>query len=243
MRTFSILFVRELKATVTSFGFYVLAAAVMSITAFKFCEALEYYGNEMGQALLAIYEWPLFITMVVAPLLTMRLIADERRSGSWELLMTAPVSDRQVVAAKYAAAAVVYFAFIAPLWIFHGVLWAFFDATPDWGLLIGVTCGTLLTGLLFLAVGMFTSALTSLQLWAALMAFMINTALWLVGRLATFAPPGSSVRRILDYVSLDQQIRTFHNGLIDLRHVVFLLSLTAFVLFATTRIIESRRWR
>ena len=243
MRAFVLLLLRELQATFCSFGYYMLLAIVFALTAWAYQGALEAYGFEMTLALLGISQWPFFITMFVAPLLTMRLFAEEKRSGSIELLMTAPVNDLQVVAAKYVGAAIVYFTFVSPIWLLHVVLAGFFGAEPDWGLLVAVTTGLLGVGTLFLAVGTLTSALTSMQLWAALLAFLGNIVFWLGGNVWRLLDPGSKLRGALEYVSLNTFIDTTASGIVDLRQVVLVMSLTVLVLFLTVRVVEVRRWR
>ena len=243
MRRFVLLFERELGATFHSFGVYALFAAFMAITAFCFQWALAGWGYDMTMALGAIHVWLLLLAMFVAPLLTMRSFAEEKRSGSFELLMTAPVTDLQVVSAKYAGSVAVFIAFMLPVWLCHLVLALFFGAAPDWGQLVAVTGGLLDVGLLLLAMGTLASALTSAQIWAGLLGFVGNAVLWSVGLCRAFFPSDSWPHRMLTWMSLDLHVRSSAFGILDLRHVVYELGLAALLLFWTVRIVEARKWR
>ena len=164
MRVTFILLRRELHATFTSFGYYLLLAIVASVTAFLFLNQLGVQGYDTRRALLGSFTWLYLLTIGLAPLLTMRLLAEERRSGSIELLMTAPVDDSQVVAAKYLSSVIVFGTFMTPIWFSHIVLAAFFDAAIDWGQLCAATLGFVNVALIFLAVGLLASAVCSVQL-------------------------------------------------------------------------------
>ncbi|MCA9320625.1 MAG: ABC-2 transporter permease [Planctomycetes bacterium] len=243
MRTFVVLLDRELRATLQSFGFYALLALVASYTAWGYVESLELRGFQMGFALFDVHNWLFWLTMLICPLLTMRLFAEERRSGSIELLMTAPVGDLQVVLAKYVAVVVEFLLFLFPIWVIHLVLALFYDSSPDWGHLASVTLGMSSVGLVFLALGTMASALTSMQLWAALLGALANMILWSVGQMRGFFPEGDLGHRVLSYLSLDLHLQTALSGIVDLRQLVLQSTLVFLFLFWTVRIVETRKWR
>ena len=243
MTRFFVLLRRELGATFQSFGFWALLALVSGYTAFFYSQSLEARGFDMDYALIDIRNWLFILTMIITPLLTMRLFAEEKRSGSLELLMTAPVSDGQVVLAKFGAAAIELIVFLAPIWVLHALLAAFFSSTPDWGRLTAVTVGMCGAGFVFLALGTLASALTSIQLWAALLGALLNTCLTSLGVLRSLFPTDSALYRIFAYISLDLHLRSALTGIIDLRDVVLQGTLVALVLFWTVRIVELRKWK
>lgn len=242
MRTFFLLVGRELAAVFYSVWTYILLAAVAALTAWWFQEALLHANFEMSTALLTIYGWIFWLAFLLAPLLTMRLFVDEKRSGSLELLMTAPVSDTGVVLSKLAGATITFAAFLAPLWIIFGVLAFAFGAKPDWGQLSSFTLGFLLLGEVFLAFGLLASALGSTHLYAALLAMLGGSVLILPGSVVQLVDPESRLRRVLDYLDLEGQLRTAAVGLIDVRHVVLQATLSALFVFWTIRVVEARRW-
>ena len=145
--------------------------------------------------------------------------------------------------AKYASAALVFVTFLSPIWVCHVLLAGVFDSSPDWGHLTSVTLGLVDLGLVYLAVGTLASAVTSMQLWAALLAVLGNFVVMVVGYMHNMFPPESALSRILAYASLYLHLESAAQGIIDLRHVVFQLSVVGLLLFWTVRIVESRRWK
>lgn len=190
--------------------------------------------------------WPYWaLIIVLPPLLTMKMISEESRSGLLEFLLTAPVSDWAVVLGKLLAASV----FMALLWsstLFYGLCLSWLGAAPDWPVLLGSYFGALLVSALFCAIGLVTSAGTSTPLLAAFLAFVFNIVLLLLpflARLAGALPDnwrGAFSRRV-DVISRVQG--SFALGVIDTSHVLFFVAWTAFCVFLATRLVESRRWR
>jgi ABC-2 type transport system permease protein len=181
-----------------------------------------------------------FSVLVTAPLLTMRAFSEEKRTGSIELLLTAPVTDAQIVLAKFLAAWSIY----ALLWAATAPLFLMLRRfTPiDWGPVACGYLGTWLLGAVLIAVGILASSLTRNQVIAALLSFVTILALFSIGLLDIFIrDPESS--KIIQYLSLTEHLRAFSKGLLDTRPVVFYLSLTAICLFLTGRVLGSPRWR
>ncbi|HEX2253687.1 MAG TPA: ABC transporter permease subunit [Thermoanaerobaculia bacterium] len=178
--------------------------------------------------------------LVLVPLITMRLIAEERRSGSIEVLMTAPATEGQVVTGKFLAA----LAFYLFLWLPTLAYPAFVElyGEVDWGLVAGGYAGTVLVGAFFLAIGMVTSALTRSQLLAALagaavvMLFIFVDA---AGGLAT----AQGTQEAVGYVSVLSHMDELGRGVVDSRRLVFYLSGVVFFLFVAARMLEERKWR
>lgn len=180
-----------------------------------------------------------FIWLLVVPMITMRLFAEEKKSGTIELLMTSPISTLQVLLGKFFAALTLYMAIVALTLLYCVILEVYGD--PDWGPIWSAYLGYLLLGGTFIAVGVLASSLTENQIVAVLLSFGALLLLWLIDWSASFAGPTAA--KILQYLSIIQHLQDFQRGVIDTGDVVFYLSFIFFSLFVTTRVLESRRWR
>jgi len=182
---------------------------------------------------------PYLPLLFVCPLLTMRLFAEERRSGTIEPLLTAPVDTAGVVLAKYGAALVTYAAMWAPTALFMVLLAR--TGELDWRI---VGAGYLAFGLVgagYLAVGTMTSALTKSQLLAALMSAMALIFLFMLG-IGEFIVDAGPLHDLCSYVSLWSQMNDFSKGIVDLRRLVFDATLIALPLFITVRAVDAWKW-
>lgn len=175
------------------------------------------------------------VLLLIVPLITMRLVADEKKNYTAELLFTSPVRIRSIVLGKFLAALIllVIMLLLSSINIFvlmvHG--------NPDLGAVLSGYIGLLLLGASFLAVGIFASSLTENQLIAAVVSFGVLLLLWLVGALS------DAESTILGYLSVINHYEDFGKGIIDLKDVVYYLSLIFLGLFLTYSSLESERWR
>jgi ABC-2 type transport system permease protein len=176
----------------------------------------------------------------VASASTMRLIAEERRAGTIETLMTAPVTGTEVVLGKYLASLAFYAALWVPTLVYVAILRGYSAARPEWGPIAAGYLGTLLEGAAFLAVGCLASSLTKNQLVAFILAFVFAWVLLLLGVLESLVQ-AEWLKETFKYVNLFRQMDDFGKGIVDSRHVIFLLSLTGFALFATVKVLDARR--
>ena len=177
---------------------------------------------------------------LMAPVLTMRTFSEEKRSGSIEFLLTAPVSDAQVVLSKFLGAWIAYCLLWVPTVAYFLVLRSI--TTVDWGPVATGYLGTWLLGAVLIALGVLASSLTRNQVISAVLGFVLILLLFLSGALATFTHDPDA-REFISYFSIYDQLQLFSKGLIDTRPIVFYASLTAFCLFLTGRVIGSPRWR
>ncbi len=179
----------------------------------------------------------LFITV---PTLTMRTFSEEKRTGSIELLLTAPVTETQVVLSKFLGAWIAY----ALLWTLTIVYFVVLRAyTPfDWGPVAAGYIGTLLMGAMLIAIGVLTSSLTRNQVISGLFAFVILLLIFCVGILSMFVRDPEAVA-IIRYLSLPDHVNQFAKGLLDTRPAVLYASVTAISLLLTGRVIANPRWR
>lgn len=186
-----------------------------------------------------------WLLMPVAPAISMRLLAEERRTGSDEPLLTAPVSDGAVVLGKYAGAWLFMACMMAPTLIYPAVLWSVSDPTPDPGPVVAGYLSLMLQGSLYLAIGTAVSAMTSSQTLAYL-----ATLLPILGLLLLSAGAGDAygalpewLRRMVELVSVRARAADFARGIIDTSHVVFFAAASAWCLFAAHTALDARRWR
>jgi ABC-2 type transport system permease protein len=188
------------------------------------------------------FYWMTMLALV--PALTMRLFAEEKRSGTIETLLTAPVTDTAVALAKFAGAVSFYVFMWLPTLVYLFILRYFSaDMAPlDYGSLIGGYLGALLSGMFYLSIGVFCSALTSNQIVAAITTFAVMLALFLAG-LLDYVARGDTVRAIAEHLSSYNHMLEFSRGILDSRPIAYYLSGTALMLFSTVKILEARSWK
>lgn len=173
------------------------------------------------------------------PAITMRLLAEEKRTGTLELLITMPIKDWEVVLGKYLAA-VGLLATAIGLTLAYPLtlsLWGDFD----WGTIAGGYLGLLLMGGSYLAIGVMASSWTQNQVVAFILAFAISFALYLSGKLLQLMP--ASLAPIIEYISLDAHFANIAKGVVDTRDLVYYLTLIGGCLFLSAQSLDSRRWR
>lgn len=189
------------------------------------------------RAFFGVSQW---ILLFIAPAISMRLIAEEKRSGTMESLMTAPVSDWQIVVGKYLGAAGFFITMLAPSLVYVGVLEVVAD--PDYGPILAGYLGLVLVGMLYLAVGLLTSALTENQVVSLLATIFFFIILELgATQGGRYAP--EPLDRWLYSLSILLRISDLAKGVIDTAHIAVFLSATAWFVVLTVIAVESRRWR
>jgi ABC-2 type transport system permease protein len=179
------------------------------------------------------------VALLVLPLVTMRLVAEERKLGTLELLWSLPVRDRDVLAGKLVAALAIYLVLLAGSAIGPLVLWIL-HPYPLPPLLAGYL-GLLLLGLAFVACGLAASCVSENQVVSAMLTYGVLVFLWFVS--ANEASMGESVAWIVTGVSLFDRFYGFAQGVVDLRDVVFFLAFTTLFLFLALRALGARAWR
>ena len=179
------------------------------------------------------------VFLFLLPLITMRTYAEEKRSGTIELLLTSPLTDLEIVLGKFLGALGLYAAMVALTLIHFGLLFAF--GKPEWKPLATAYLGLLLFGGCFIALGLFISSLTKNQIVAGAATFGVFLLLWVVDWIGeSMGPTGQA---ILKYLSMTEHLEDFVKGVIDTKHLVYYLSFIAFGLFLTVRSVDTERWR
>lgn len=179
------------------------------------------------------------VLVLLAPLLTMRLIAEEAKLGTIELLLTSPVRDWEIIIGKYTASLVFFLALIA-MTSFYVIL-LFVYASPDPGPIYAGYLGLILYGAGALAVGILASTLTNNQIVAAVVAMGILLVLFFADE--AFKAVGGDFGGLIGEIGTTAHFYDFARGIIDTKHIVYYLSVIAFFLFLSVRALEARRWR
>jgi ABC-2 type transport system permease protein len=181
---------------------------------------------------------------VAIPALTMRLLAEERRSGTIETLLTAPVTETEVVVSKWLAGVVMYLVLLVPFFLYLPFLYYGANFRFDIGPVVALGIGLTSMGMMFIAIGLFFSSLTKNQIIAAVMTFVATFLLIIVTMVGfTYAV---ATRRIamaegMQFVSVIHQINTFGTGQLDLRFLALHLSASVLMLYLTVKVLENRR--
>jgi ABC-2 type transport system permease protein len=179
------------------------------------------------------------VLLFVLPMLTMRTYSEEKRSGTIELLLTAPLTDFQIIMGKFLGAMTLYVAMLALTLVHVGVLFAF--GNPEWRPIATGYLGVLLMGGCFVALGLLISSLTKNQIVAGMITFAVFLMFWVINWVAPFAGP--TTQAVLNYLSITEHLDDFTRGIIDTKHLVYYLSFIAFGLFLTARSVDTERWR
>lgn len=181
------------------------------------------------------------VLFLFAPALTMRLFAEERRNGTLEPLLTAPVSPTSVVLGKYAAVLTTYVAMWLPTLLY--VLIVARAGPIDWGTVASAYAGVVIVGAAYLAIGLLMSALTSSQIVALVLTALVVLGLFMVGIFGEYvARDGTRLHDVAVYVSVWAQMNDFAAGVIDTQRLVFCGSLVVTSLFLAVRRLEAERW-
>jgi len=236
-------FLRELRAYFLSPLAYALLFFLLVANGILFTMILVFLNDPLappGRPLDFFFGSSWWMLIFVGPLLTMRLLAEERRSGTIEVLMTAPVTEAQVVAGKYLAALAFFVVLWLPTLVYAAIVALYSEI--DWGVVAAGYLGIVLVGGLILSIGMLTSALTRNQVIAAVSAVALSFALY-VFTVFEQAATSELVKSALAYMSLPDHLEELARGVVDTRRLVFYLTTTGFFLFLTGRALESGKWR
>lgn len=257
VRSVGLILNRELKSYFSSLIAYVVIVMFLLITGYFFYNLLATFSVISFQAqvnpmlakqyqLLNINETvvrPLFgnisiIMLLMTPLLTMRLISEEKKSGTIELLLTFPVKDIDVVLGKYLACLLVFLVMIL-LTATYPILLLGLGEPEVMPILTGYL-GLFLLGAAFISLGIFTSSLTENQIVSASMSFGILFFFWLISYSVPFVSPAFG--QVLSYLSINEHIASLAKGVLDTEDIIYYLCFIVLFLFLTLRSLESKRW-
>ncbi len=227
---------REMRSYFTTPIGYVFIAVFLAVSGFSF--ALTTLQTQSSDVSLY-FQFLMFAYIVILPLLTMKTFAEERRTRTEQLLLTAPVSLPGMVMAKFFAAFTMFFGtllvsslYFYPMSLYGDVNWA-----RAWGSLIAMV----LIGMTFISIGIFVSSLTENQFTASFGTIGILLALMIVAMLNNIID-SYAVRLVLDWVSIYSRYMNFTYGIFDFGAVVYYASICVVFLFLSVRVFEKRRW-
>ena len=179
------------------------------------------------------------LVLFILPAVTMRSYAEEKRSGTIELLLTSPLTDFQIILGKFLGAMGLYAVMLAVTLVDVVVL--FMYGTPEWKPIITAYIGLFLLGGCFISIGLFISSLTRNQVVAVMATFSVFLLLWIINWMGNFVGPTGA--DIVNYLSIVDHYDDFAKGVIDTTHLVYYLSFITFGLFLTAKSVDSERWR
>jgi ABC-2 type transport system permease protein len=250
MRKFYALLAREIRGYFHSPIAYIVLVFFLLVSGVDFYMQVSFMNQRpaaysVQEAFFnSVFFW--FAFVLIFPLITMRLFAEEFKLGTIEPLMTAPVRDLQVVLAKFFGALIFY----VVLWFPTLLYFAIFEkithepAANSVGAYWGSYLMLLLLGMFYVSVGCLASVVTKNQIVAAVISFCAITLLFFLGLVQfILLDVSSGMREALGYFSAIEHMGTYSRGIIDTRPIVFYLSMTAFVLTVTYQAFQSRKWR
>lgn len=241
---------RELGGLFLSLSGYVAIGVVVFLLGLSFAQLLAALnGVSTERPLTELFYSTMFfwlIVLLVTPMITMRTFAQEKESGTFEALMTTPVSDLQVVLAKFTGA-----------WLFYTIAWLpllaclvvarHFAQEPlafDPRVTATTFLGIVLLGGVFISTGVLASSLTKSQIVAGMVSFAAGAGYFVLSFFIYALPAKAGWQAaVLAHISMFEHMQDFVRGVVDTRHLVFYLTTTVFFLFLTLKAVESRRWK
>lgn len=226
---------KEFKSYLTSPMAYVVTGIFLLLTGVFFAFGASTFNETSISSFL---EAGSIILLLIASVLTMRLIAEEKKLGTLELLLTAPLRDSEVIIGKFLGSVGILLVMLG-LTLYYPVL-LFWFGDPDIGPIITGYIGLFLLGCTSLSVGIFASSITSNQIVSAVVSGGILFTLWFIGIASTYLP--DALADIIGFFTLSQYFPDFMRGIIDTRGIVYYLSITVLFLYLAIRSLENSRW-
>ena len=227
---------RELSAYFKSpIGYVFIAVSFLFSGFFFWYFALSVGSTDISYVFLGMF----YVYMIFVPVLTMRLMADENKQRTDQLLLTSPVGLMRLVAGKFLSAYIVFMLGDLVLLI-YGMVMSFFAAV-NWAIIFGNFVALALIGAIFVSAGLFVSTLTESQMVAAIGSIAVNVALALINVVATVIPV-QVISDVIKQLSVFDRYYEFTTGIFSLSGVIFFLSAVVIFLFLTVRVLERRRW-
>lgn len=229
------IFRRELSAYFNSPMAYIVISVFLLMTGWFFTSRLFLSGDSSLRNVFGIIP---FIFIFFIPAITMRLLSEERKSGTIELLVTMPISDLEIVLGKYFAGLGLLIA--ALFFTFPYALTIMILGKPDIGMLISGYLGLILMGASYVSIGVFASTISKNQVVSFILAFLIIFTLWLIDKFLVIMP--TNLVPLLQFLSIDYHYENLSRGVIDSRDLLYYLSLVVFMLSLSKLSLESRKW-
>jgi ABC-2 type transport system permease protein len=229
------IFFKELRSFFNSPVAYIVIVVFLVILGWFFTSNL-FLANL--SSLRIIFEMTPFLLLFFAPAITMRLISEETKSGTLELLITKPVKEYEIIVGKFLAAWALYFFTLLPTLCYY--LTVSIIGNLDLGPVIGGYLGLWLVGAVFLAVSIFGSSITENQVIAFIVSFLIVFCLFMLDKVLFYLP--NSLASTFEYLSVDYHFSNIARGVIDSRDLIYYISAVCFALYLATVSLQRRRW-
>ena len=246
MKILCLMMSRELKTYFCSMMGYIILTMFLFVNGYIFWFLASAYSdpqNNFSEPFTTFFFGTFFywiILLLIPPLLTMRSIAEERKQGTLETLMTAPVTETQIILSKFFAAL-----------IFYSAMWSitsfYFYLISDhnafnFPMILTSYLGTFLLSGVFLSCGIFASTLTNNQIIAAIISIGIGLLLFSIGFISYFVT-SEPLKSVIEYINIMENLLRFTEGIVDSRPIVFFISTTILFLFLSIKVLDSQRWR
>lgn len=226
---------RELKSYFLSPLAYVLMGFFLLISGYFFA---TFVLSSQYAIMFPILGNMIFVFMFISPILTMKLLSEEMKNGTDQLLMTSPLSVTDMVLGKFLASLTVFVLALVITFIYP--LYLKIYSSPDFGPILTGYIGMLLIGASFLAIGLFGSSLSENQLISGVISFSLLLIFWIIDWLGNIFQ--GAIKVIVQNLSLLQRFNNFQNGILSLNDTIFYLSVIIFFIFLTIIIVDKRRW-
>jgi ABC-2 type transport system permease protein len=244
---------KELRGYFASPIAYIVIGAFALLFGYFFYAAVAFFNRQSMQMAMGMggsmninemLVTPVFVNATVMmlfllPAITMRTYAEEKRSGTIELLLTSPITDTEIILGKFLGAMGLYAAMLAVTLIHVGLL--FWFGNPEWKPIASAYLGLLLMGGCFISVGLLISSLTKNQIVAGVVTFAVFLMLWVINWIGVFVGP--TAQAILSHLSITDHFDDFSRGVLDTKHLVYYISFISLGLFLTAKSVDSERWR
>jgi ABC-2 type transport system permease protein len=226
-------------ALIFGFGFYTATRDMVRFSMQSQMMGQQQPMNVNDQIIRPLLGFASTIALFLIPMITMRLFAEEKRSGTIELLLTSPIKDIEIIIGKWVGAMLLYLCVLGMSMINIAMLFAW--GKPDLKPVLVAYLGLILQGGALLAIGAFISTTTKNQIIAGGVTFFVCLLLWLLSWFTAY--DSSAPAQVVNYISIVTHFENFSKGVLDSKDVVFYLSMIFFALFITSRSMESLRWR
>jgi ABC-2 type transport system permease protein len=246
---------REIGYFYRSIVAYIVTAVFVGLAGYFFYNLVAFFNlasvqvmqNPLAAQQLSLTEsvlQPLFANMsvvllLIVPMVTMRLLSEERKMGTSELLFTYPISDWDAILGKYFAAVTVLAGMIAITFVYPLLLGRYAD--PEWGAVAAGYAGLLLLAMAYAALGLFFSSVSENQIVAGVLTFGVSLLFVILGWIVPFV--SASAARVVSEASVLEHFGGFSSGIVDSNDVVYYVNFSVFFLFLCSRVLESNRWR
>lgn len=229
------IFKKELKSYFDSAMAYIIIVVFVGLLGWFFTSSL-FLANLA--TLRSFFETAPFLLLFFGPAITMRLISEEKKTGTIELLATKPIHDYEMIIGKFLSAWVLFMIALLPTLIYYFTITILGDI--ELGPVVGGYLGLILVGGVFISIGVFGSTLTENQVVAFIISFLMVFVLFILDKILLFVP--GFLSSILEYLSIDYHFSNIARGVIDSRDIIYYFSAIVIMLYLSTVVISKRRW-